>query len=89
MFNMISSIDNFSTMFPKMKISLFNSLVKSVICYGCEIWGFSEAKKLDTLYLKFLKQTLKVRKSTPNSFIYKECDVLPLYVTRIFRIINY
>ena len=89
MFSMAASIDNFTIMHPKMKISFFDSLVKSVICYGCEIWGFSEAKKLDTLHLKFLKQTLRVRKSTPNCYIYKECDVLPLYVTRLLRIIKF
>ena len=45
LFNMTSSIDNFATMHPKMKISLFDSLVSSVLSYGCEIWGFSEANK--------------------------------------------
>ena len=88
-FDMISSIQNYNDMQFQMKLDLFDSLVKSVICYGCEIWGFSEAKKLDTMYLRFLKQTLCVRKTVPTCFVYKECDVYPLYITRLFRIINY
>ena len=33
-FNMTSSIDNFSIMHPKMKISFFDSLIGSVVSYG-------------------------------------------------------
>ena len=89
LFNMFSSIDNFDKMYFSMQISLFNSLVTSVLCYACEIWGFAEAKKIETLHLRFLKIVLKVKKSTPTCVIYKECNVYPLYLTRIFRIIKY
>ena len=89
LFDMISSIENYNDIHVNMKLSLFDSLVKSVILYGCEIWGFCEAKQLDTFYLRFLKHTLYVRKTTPTCFVYKECNVYPLYITRIFRIINY
>ena len=73
----------------KMKIDLFNSLVKSVLCYSCELWGFNEAKRHETIHLRFLKNILCVRKNIPSSFVYNECHVYPLYVTRTFRIINY
>ena len=89
LFDMISSIENYNGIHVNMKLSLFDSLVKSVILYGCEIWGFFEAKQLDTFYLRFLKHTLYVRKTTPTCFVYKECNVYLLYITRISRIINY
>lgn len=89
LFDMSCSIVDYKTMHFKMKIDLFNSLVKSVLCYGCEIWGFSEAKKHETIHLKFLKQTLCVRKNVPNCFVYNECKMYPLYITRTMRIINY
>ena len=86
---MTSSINNFAIIYPKMKISLFDSLVSSVSSYyGCEIWGFSEAKKIETLHLKFLKQTLRVRKTTPNCYVYKELNVLPLQIRRTFKIVK-
>ena len=72
-----------------MKIELFNSLVKSVLCYSCEYLGFNEAKRHETIYLRFLKNILCVRKNIPSSFVYSECHVYPLYITRTFRIINY
>ena len=45
LFNLFSSVDNFENMYIKMQISLFQSLVSSVLSYACEIWGFAEAKK--------------------------------------------
>ena len=89
LFNMYSSVDNFNSMYINMQMSLFQSLVSSVLSYGCEIWGFAEAKKVELLQLKFLKQILKVRKSTPSCIIYRECNVYPLQLVRLFRIIGY
>ena len=89
LFDMISSINDFKDMDFKMKIDLFNSLVKSVLCYSCELWGFNEAKRHETIHLRFLKNILCVRKNIPSSFVYSECHVYPLYITRTFRIINY
>ena len=89
LFNMYSSVDNFNSMYINMQMSLFQSLNASVLSYGCEIWGFAEAKKVELLQLKFLKQILKVRKSTPSCIIYRECNVYPLQLVRLFRIIGY
>ena len=88
LFDMISSIENFKDMYVNMKLSLFESLVKPVILYGCEIWGFCKAKRLDTFYLRFLKHNLYVRKTTPTCFVYRECNVYPLYITRLLRMIK-
>ena len=89
LFDMLSSIKCFNDMKVCMKIDLFDSLVKSVLCYGCEIWGFSDAKSHEAIHLRYLKNILCVRKSTPNCFIYRECNVYPLYILRILRIIKY
>ena len=53
--------------------------------YGASV----KQKKIETLHLKFLKQTLRVRKTTPNCYVYKELNVLPLQIRRTFRIIKY
>ena len=82
-------INDFDNLQFKMKLSLFDSLVKSVLCYGCEIWGFCEAKNHEIFYLQFLKNTLNVRKTTPNCFIYKECNSIPLYLTRLLRMVKF
>ena len=89
LFNLYSSVDNFENMYINMQMSLFQSLVSSVLSYACEIWGFAEAKKVELVQLKFLKIILKVRKTTPSCIVYKECNIYPLYLTRLFRLINF
>ena len=61
-FKMLSTIKDFSSLYPKNQISLFNSLVAAVLSYGCEVWGLAEAKKIETVHLSFLKYVLKVKK---------------------------
>ena len=88
-FKMISTIKDFSSLYPKNQISLFNSLVAAVLSYGCEVWGLAEAKKIETVHLSFLKYVLKVKKSTPNCVVYNECNAYPLYLDRLVRIVSY
>ena len=47
----------------KTKIKLFNSLVRSVLLYGCETWKINESdnRKLDTFQFRCLRRILKVR----------------------------
>ena len=71
------------------QLHLFNTLVLPVLNYGCEIWGFAEADKLDRLYLGFLKNVLYVRTSTPSAFVYKETGTLPLITHRLLRIFKF
>ena len=88
-YNLSSNLENFDSMFVNTQLSLFNSLVSPVLSYACEIWGFAEAKKIETLHLRFLKKILRVRKTTPSCIVYKECNVYPLFLTRIFRVISF
>ena len=44
-------------------------IVKPVILYGCEIWGFCYFEVIEKAHLKFLL-LLKVKKSTQNYIIY-------------------
>ena len=71
------------------QLHLFDTLVLPVLNYGSEIWGFSEADKLEKLYLNFLKNVLSVRNSTPSAFVYKELKVLPLITHRLIRIFKF
>ena len=74
---------------PETKLSLFDTLVSSVLSYSSEVWGFSEAKKIETLHLQYLKMLLGVRKTTPTCIIYKETNRYPLILRRYFRVLKY
>ena len=47
-------------------------MVKPILLYGCEIWGFGNNDVLKKVHLKFCKMILNLKTSTPNYMIYDE-----------------
>jgi hypothetical protein len=68
------------------KIHLFNTLVKPILMYGCEVWGPAYLgrgntlyrKQLDKLHLTFLRQCIGVRTSTPIDNILLDLHIEPI-----------
>ena len=56
----------------KCLLSLFDKMVKPILLYGCEIWGFGNNDVLEKVHLKFCKMILNHKTSTPNYMIYGE-----------------
>ena len=50
-------------------ISLFDTYISCILCYGCEIWGSHIGVDVENVHLNFLKRTLKVRRSAVNVLI--------------------
>ena len=42
-------------------LQLFDSLVASILNYGCESWGFLNAECIERIHRKFLKYSLHVK----------------------------
>ena len=69
---------------------LFDTLVKSVLCYGCEVWGpdwvapmcvkgnFSTGEAEQKVHFPFMRQSLGVRKSTSTTVMMQELHREPL-----------
>ena len=68
---------------------LFDKLVVPVILYGSELWGFTAFEMLEVFFRKFLKNILKLNKSTPNGMVYGEVGQLSLQTKIDQRMINY
>ena len=51
-----------------MQVDLFNKVIKPILLYGSEIWGFGNLDVLERVQLKFFKQILNLKKI--NSIIY-------------------
>ena len=51
---------------------LFEKIVKTVLLYGCEVWGISNTYILERVHLKFCKLLFNFKKSTPNFIVYGE-----------------
>ena len=54
----------------KCLLSLFDKMVKPMLLYGCEIWGYGNNDVLEKVHLKFCKMILNLKTSTPNYMIY-------------------
>ena len=61
-------------------LDLFDKIVKPILLYGCEVWGFSDNYIIEQIHLKFCKLILHLKQSTPNFMIYGELGRFSLYI---------
>ena len=40
-------------------LHLFNSIIKPILCYGCEIWGFTVKEEIERIEVQYLKSFAK------------------------------
>ena len=79
----------FTNVSPKHYIELFDKLIKPVLHYGAEIWGFSNSNMIERVHLQFCKTLLGVKRTTQNDFVYGELGRLDLKHYRLISIIKY
>ena len=79
-------LHNFSI---KCQYDLFDKVVKPILLYGCEIWGFTNIDIIERVHLKFCKLLLNLKKSTPNYMTYGELGVFPMSVFIELRMVNF
>ena len=89
LFGLQSYLHKNPEMSPRLQLTLFESLVMSILSYGCKVWGFCIADPIQKLHSKFLKEMLGVRQNTPTCFVYGELGVFPFLLNRKTRILKY
>ena len=62
------------------QIHLFDTMVKPIMLYGCEIWGYSDVSPLEKLHLMFLKMILGVHTRTCSNMVYGELGKFPIVI---------
>ena len=73
----------------KIQLDLFDKMVKPILLYGCEVWGFSNNDIIEKVHLKFCKLLLHLKSSTPSYMIYGELGRYPLEIDIKSRIISF
>ena len=43
-------------------LHLFNSIIKPILCYGCEIWGFTVKEEIERIEVQYLNYILHLPK---------------------------
>jgi len=68
---------------------LFDSMVKPILLFSCEVWGYENISVLEKVHLKFCKYMLGLNRSTPNIMVYGETGRFPLYLEISKRMVKY
>ena len=72
-----------------LELDLFDKIVQPTLLYGCEIWGSSNAERLEIFSRNFLRRCLKLGKSTNICMLYGETGRRYLQCSIDKRMLNY
>ena len=64
-------------------------MIKPILMYSAEIWGFGNCDVIERVHLRFLKYILKLKKSTPSHMIYGELGIFPISLEIRHRVLTY
>ena len=81
MFKLLKYIRSFVSIKPSVCIELFDELVKPVLMYGAEVWGFHTGQ--------FCKRLLRVKRGTPTDIVLGEARRVDMKTWRYISIIKY
>ena len=70
---------NIEPLTPEMYFYLFDSLVRPILTYGSEVWGFCKSGllDLDRVFLRYMRCILRVKATTSNFIVIGECGQFP------------
>ena len=74
---------------PSLLCHLFDSLIRPIANYGCEVWAHVKAEDLEVVHRKFCKFALGVPDTSTNLAVYGELGRVPLEIKRRSAIIKY
>ena len=70
---------NIEPLTPEIYFYLFDSLVRPILTYGSEVWGFCKSGllDLDRVFLRYMRCILRVKATTSNFIVIGECGQFP------------
>ena len=74
---------------PKTSLLLFDKLIKAVLLYESDIWGFQSNYYIEKIQLNYCKLLLGVKSSTNTSAVLGECGRLPLSIDFKCKCVKY
>ena len=71
------------------KVDLFDSLVLPTLNYSAEVWGHHACPNVESIFLKFCRKILCVKKHTNLNVLYGELGRIPMHIHRKLIMIKY
>ena len=64
-------------------------MIRPILCYGCEIWGYESNKTVESVHLYFCRRYCHLPQQAASVFVYAECGRLPLCTFYMAQCIKY
>ena len=75
-FTLNKYVRKFVNLKPKHVLDLFDKLIRPILNYSAEVWGFTNSMIIERVHLQFCKRLLGVNQCTQNDFIYGDLGEL-------------
>ena len=89
----LNSINSYRYMYGPLThydyFKVFDSMVKPILCYGSELWGYSYRSTVENTQISACKQFLGVGKNTSNQMALGECGRYPLCLDYYVKFLKY
>lgn len=71
------------------KYSVFESVIKSIVCYAGQVWGYYKYEEVEKILRFFLKKLFKLPVTTPNYMLHLETGLAPIYLYTLKQHFDY
>ncbi len=97
LFTLRNCVNSNRTLDPVSHVKLFNSFIRPIVTYGCQIWvqelikgdSFASASdKSEQVFAKFCKSLLRVPRNASNTAVYGELGQYPLRLLILLQSAN-
>ena len=51
------------------KLHLFDVMIKPILLYGCEVWGYQNSEQIEIFLRNFLRRVLRIRNSASKAMV--------------------
>jgi len=68
---------------------LFDSVVKPILTYSAEVWGYQYCEQIENVQIRFCKRIACLNRNVADFFALSECGRYPLFVTYMNRCVKY
>ena len=74
---------------PRDIFKLPDSVVKPILCYGSELWGYNYCNKIEKVLSKFCKQYCGLSYNMADALTLGECGRVPIAITYMIPCLKY